>query len=177
MKRVLLSLGLVSLTVLLLTGCVSKQETEMESASATPVQEEVVLPEENLVEVARAAGSFNTLLTAVETAGLSEALATGEYTVFAPSDEAFTKLPAGALDRLLADPEALANVLKYHLLDGRVMANEVVLINVAATSNGGQVTFSASESGAKINDANIVATDILAKNGVIHVIDSVLMPE
>lgn len=177
MKRVLLSLSLVTATALLLTGCITKQPAGMELTSVTPSQEEVVVPEENLVEVARAAGNFNTLLTAVETAGLTEALSTGEYTVFAPTDEAFAKLPQGSLDGLLADPSALANVLKYHLLDGKVMANEVVLINVAATSNGGQVTFSASESGVKINSANIVATDILAKNGVIHVIDTVLMPE
>ncbi len=183
MKKIFFSLGLVIASTFLLTGCLGEQPVETEVTEVTPVElppvEEttMVYPKENLVEVAKAAGSFNTLLTAVEAAGLSEVLASSEFTLFAPTDEAFAKLPEGSLEKLLADPEALTNVLKYHLLDGRVMANEVALLTAATTLNGDDLTIGVSDSGIKVNDANVARIDILASNGVIHVIDSVLLPE
>jgi uncharacterized surface protein with fasciclin (FAS1) repeats len=131
----------------------------------------------DIVDTAVAAGQFDTLVTAVQAAGLVDALkGAGPFTVFAPTEEAFAALPAGTLDSLLADPEALANVLLYHVVPGKVMAADVTDGLTAETLQGSTVTFSVGDDGVKINDANIVTTDIEASNGVIHVIDQVILP-
>ncbi|MBK8047976.1 MAG: fasciclin domain-containing protein [Anaerolineales bacterium] len=131
----------------------------------------------NLVDTAAAAGSFTTLLKAVEAAGLTDALAGADpLTVFAPSDDAFAALPKETLDALLADPEALAEVLKYHILPGTVMAADVVDGMSAASLSGQPLTFAAQNGGITVNGAKIVTPDVTAGNGVIHVIDQVLMP-
>jgi len=134
-------------------------------------------PEENLtiVDVAIEA-EFSTLVTAVQVAGLEEALrGDGPFTVFAPTNEAFANLPAGALEGLLADPEALAGVLTYHVIPGRILAGDLSDGIQVETLQGQSVTITLM-GGARINGVNIIATDIEASNGVIHVIDGVLLP-
>lgn len=130
----------------------------------------------NIVEVARGAGDFNTLLTALEAAGLAETLAgDGPFTVFAPTDEAFAMLPEGTLDSLLADPEALGEILTYHVVAGNLTSSDVAAVTRADTLQGSAVSISA-EDGVTVDDASVVAADIEASNGVIHVIDKVLTP-
>jgi uncharacterized surface protein with fasciclin (FAS1) repeats len=131
----------------------------------------------DIVDTAIAAGSFKTLVAAVQAAGLVDTLKSdGPFTVFAPTDEAFAKLPAGTVEGLLADPEALANILLYHVVPGKVMAADVTDGLVAKTAQGSTVTFTVADGAVKINDATISATDIETSNGVIHVIDSVILP-
>jgi uncharacterized surface protein with fasciclin (FAS1) repeats len=130
----------------------------------------------DIVDTAASAGQFNTLVKAVQAAGLVDTLkARGPYTVFAPTDEAFAKLPPGTLDALLADPQKLASVLKYHVVSGKVMAKDVKTGNVK-TVEGQALRLVASGSGVRVNDATVVKTDIEASNGVIHVIDRVVLP-
>lgn len=138
----------------------------------------VILPPADIVDTAIAAGSFETLVAAVQAAGLEEALrGDGPFTVFAPTDAAFAKLPAGTVEALLADPEALANILLYHVIDGKVMAADVSDGLEAATLQGSTVSFAIHSNGVPaINGALITATDIRASNGVIHVIDTVILP-
>lgn len=132
----------------------------------------------NIVDVAVASGDFSTLVSALQAAGLVSTLqGDGPFTVFAPSDDAFASLPDGALDALLADPELLTRVLLYHVVPGRVLASEVVGLSSATTVNGADVTITAGGGTVMIDDATVIATDIEATNGVIHVIDDVLFPE
>ena len=145
-------------------------ETEvMTEAEAAPVQD--------IVATAMAVDDFSTLVTAVQAAGLVDALqGPGPYTVFAPTNDAFAALPEGALDALLADPEALKNVLFYHVVPGAIMAADITDGLVATTLQGDKVQFSLSGDSVLINDAQITTADIMASNGVIHVIDSVILP-
>ena len=136
-------------------------------------------PLKNIVQTAREAGSFTTLVAALEATDLVGTLSSqgkGPFTVFAPTDEAFAKLPAGTVESLLANPEALKKILLYHVVAGDVRAAQVVNLNTATTVNGQNLTISTS-GGVKVNDANVVLTDVLARNGVIHVIDTVLLPQ
>jgi transforming growth factor-beta-induced protein len=144
------------------------------------VIDKVLLPPTmDIVDTAVADGRFTTLVTAVEATGLTDALkAEGPLTVFAPTDEAFAKLPAGTVDALVEDLPALTNILLYHVVDGRVLAADVAKLASATTLNGQDVTVTVAEDGTvKINDATVVITDILTTNGVIHVIDTVLLPQ
>jgi len=130
----------------------------------------------NIVETAIESGSFKTLVAAVKAAGLVDALSgNGPFTVFAPSDEAFAKVPKDMLDATMADKNKLADILKYHVVSKRLMAKDVAGEKELQTLQGGSLKVDAS-SGVKINDATIIKTDIECSNGVIHVIDSVLMP-
>jgi uncharacterized surface protein with fasciclin (FAS1) repeats len=130
----------------------------------------------DIVDTAVAAGSFNTLVTAVKAAGLVDTLkGPGPFTVFAPTDEAFAKLPAGTLDALLKDKEKLKAVLTYHVVSGKVMAADVVKLSSAKTVQGGTLAID-TRNGVKVGAANVVKTDIATSNGVIHVIDTVLIP-
>lgn len=132
---------------------------------------------QDIVETAVAAGSFNTLAKALQAAGLVETLkGAGPFTVFAPTDEAFAKLPAGTLDALLADPEKLKSILLYHVVSGNVKAEQVVTLESATTVQGQDVKIQVQGGSVKLNNANVVKTDIEASNGTIHVIDTVLMP-
>jgi uncharacterized surface protein with fasciclin (FAS1) repeats len=120
---------------------------------------------------------FETLTAAIEAAGLSEVLTVeGPFTVFAPTDEAFAKLPEGTLEALLQDKDALRNILLYHVASGTVTASEVVKLESAETLNGQKVTINVDE-GVMVNGAKVIQTDVMASNGVIHVIDTVLIPE
>jgi uncharacterized surface protein with fasciclin (FAS1) repeats len=130
----------------------------------------------DIVDTAVAAGSFKTLAAALQAAGLVETLkGRGPFTVFAPTDEAFAKLPAGALDALLKDKAKLTAVLTYHVVGGKVTAADVTKLKEAKTVQGGSLRIS-SAGGVKVDEASVVKTDIEASNGVIHVIDAVLMP-
>lgn len=134
--------------------------------------------EKDIVETAVAAGSFNTLATALTEADLIEVLkGEGPFTVFAPTDEAFAKIPEKKLNALLADKEALKKVLLYHVVSGKVTADQVVNLDKAETLEGSNVKIKAKNDMVKINNAKVVTADIMASNGVIHVIDTVLMPD
>jgi uncharacterized surface protein with fasciclin (FAS1) repeats len=130
----------------------------------------------NLISVAREAGNFTTLLAAIDAAGLTETLeGEGPFTVFAPTDAAFAALPEGAVEGLLDDPEALTAVLTYHVVAGKTLAAEVTALDSVTTLQGGSLDVSTAD-GVKIGGATVVAADITASNGVIHVIDAVLIP-
>jgi transforming growth factor-beta-induced protein len=133
----------------------------------------------NIVDTAVAAGSFKTLVAAVQAAGLVETLkGPGPFTVFAPTDDAFAKLPAGTIDNLLKpeNKQQLIDILTYHVVAGNVKAADVVKLISAKTVNGADVKITVSGSSVKVNDSNVVQTDIAASNGTIHVIDAVLLP-
>jgi uncharacterized surface protein with fasciclin (FAS1) repeats len=130
----------------------------------------------NILQTARAAGSFGTLVTAIDRAGLSDLLEhDGPYTVFAPSDEAFAKLPDGAVQSLLATPDTLADVVNYHLVPGRMTAADVAGRISAETLQGEDLAIS-NHGVVRIDGARLVSGDLEASNGVIHVIDRVLLP-
>jgi len=130
----------------------------------------------DIVDTAAAAGDFKTLAVALEKAGLIDTLkGKGPFTVFAPTDAAFAKVPKRDLDALLADKSKLASVLTYHVVPGTVMAKDVKAGKVK-TVQGSDLTLSTSD-GVKVDGANVVKTDIVADNGVIHVIDSVVLPK
>tara|TARA_Y100000815_G_scaffold257279_1_gene265720 strand:- start:40 stop:546 length:507 start_codon:yes stop_codon:yes gene_type:complete len=130
-----------------------------------------------IVEIAQENGNFTTLVAAVQEAGLVETLSgEGPFTVFAPTDAAFAALPEGALDALLADPEALKAVLTYHVVPGAVMASDLSDGMTAETVSGDEITFTLDGDAVQVNGATVTAADIEASNGVIHVVDTVLMP-
>lgn len=130
----------------------------------------------DIVDTAVAAGTFKTLATALQAAGLIETLkGKGPFTVFAPTDEAFAKIPKADLDALLKDKAKLAAVLTYHVVSGKVMAKDVKAGKVK-TVQGGELTL-ATAGGVTVNGAKVVAADIVADNGVIHVIDTVVLPK
>ncbi len=131
----------------------------------------------DIVDTAVEAGSFNTLATALEAAGLVETLkGEGPFTVFAPTDEAFAKIPSDQLNALLADQDALTAVLTYHVVAGKVTAADVVELDSATTVQGSDIDITVTDSGVMVDGANVVTTDIMASNGVIHVIDTVIIP-
>lgn len=134
----------------------------------------------DIVDVAVSAGQFNTLAAALEAAGLVETLkGEGPFTVFAPTDDAFARLPAGTVDHLLKpeNRDELIAILTYHVVPGKVYAADVVKLDSATTVNGADVTIMAGSDGVTVDDANVVKTDIAASNGVIHVIDNVILPK
>jgi uncharacterized surface protein with fasciclin (FAS1) repeats len=130
----------------------------------------------DIVDVAVGAGTFTTLVAAVQAAGLVDVLkGEGPFTVFAPTDEAFAALPEGTVEALLNDIPALTAILTYHVIAGQVMSTDLSEGLTAATVNGAEVTITLAN-GPQVNGANIVAADIAASNGVIHVIDAVILP-
>src|SRR3954452_5779031 len=130
----------------------------------------------NIVETAREAGTFQTLLTAVDAAGLGETLADGgPFTVFAPTDDAFAALPQGIAERLLAEPPALARVVAYHVVPGRITSAQITHVSKQQTVEGGVLELAVNGS-VTVNGATVIQADIEAENGVIHVIDRVLFP-
>ncbi|MEO8482700.1 MAG: fasciclin domain-containing protein [Acidobacteriota bacterium] len=133
----------------------------------------------DIVDTAVAAGSFKTLAKALEAAGLVPTLkGPGPFTVFAPTDEAFAKLPAGTLENLLK-PEnkaQLTRILTYHVVAGKVMASDVVKVTSAKAVSGDSIAVAVANGGVSVNQAHVVKTDIAASNGVIHVIDAVILP-
>ena len=131
----------------------------------------------NIVETAVEAGSFKTLVTAVKAAGLVETLSgPGPFTVFAPNDAAFAKLPSGTVEGLLKDKKKLTSVLTYHVVPRKLMASDVMKMRSAKTVQGQEISIK-TMSGVKVDNANVIKADIECSNGVIHVIDSVILPK
>jgi uncharacterized surface protein with fasciclin (FAS1) repeats len=155
-----------------LASCGEVQASNTGSADATSTA-----TRKNIVEVAQEAGNFKTLLKAAQVAGLANTLATAnDITVFAPTDEAFAKLPKEALEGLLKNPEALKNVLLYHVVGSKVPAKVAVTLTEATMLNGQKVSVEFNSDGLFINQSKVIAADVAAKNGLIHVIDEVLIP-
>ncbi len=142
------------------------------------VIDSVLLPPGDIVDVAVADGRFNTLATALTEAGLVETLkGEGPFTVFAPTDDAFAKLPEGTIEALLADIPALTDILLYHVAAGEYMASDVIEMPVIQTAQGGSLIVQVMDGKVMINGAEVIITDVFASNGVIHVIDSVVLPQ
>ena len=138
------------------------------------------LAKKDIVDTAIAAGSFNTLATALQAAGLADTLkGKGSFTVFAPTDDAFSKLPAGTVESLLKpeNKDKLRAILLYHVVSGDVTAAQVVKLSSAKTVNGQDLKISVNNGTVMVNDATVVKADVVASNGVIHVIDTVLLPK
>ena len=186
MKRLTL-LSLLMIFALFIAACGST-ETAAPAVEVAPTEEvmptaEVMPTEEpasnSIVDIAVNDGRFKTLVTAVTAAGLAETLSgEGPFTVFAPTDDAFAALPAGTVEALLEDPQgALTNVLLYHVVDGKVMASDVAALTAATSLSGEEIAISASDAGVFLNEnVAVIITDIEADNGVIHVIDTVVLP-
>lgn len=133
----------------------------------------------DIVDTAMGAGSFNTLVAALKNAELVDTLkGEGPFTVFAPTDEAFAKLPPGTIDDLLKpeNKSKLQSILTYHVVPGKVMAKDVMMLNTAKTANGQFLTIGKSSGGVMVDNANVIKADIVCSNGVIHVIDTVVLP-
>ena len=147
------------------------------AAGVAAAQSAASMAQGDIVDTAVGAGQFTTLATALEAAGLTETLkGPGPYTIFAPTDQAFAKLPAGTLEALLNDPDELKAVLSYHVVAGKVTAADASALQQAATVEGENLTINASDGMVQINDAAVTQADVMASNGVIHVIDTVLLP-
>ncbi len=133
----------------------------------------------DIVDVAVGAGDFNTLAAALQAAGLVDTLkGDGPFTVFAPTDAAFAKLPAGTVETLLKpeNKDQLVSILTYHVVPGKVTSDQVVTLDSAGTVNGQNVTISVKDGGVMVDNAHVAKVDIMASNGVIHVIDEVILP-
>lgn len=175
-KKNLLSLAVIVIAALVLAACAPATTPE-----PTPVPTEAPTEEpapQTIVDIAVADGRFTTLVAALQAADLAETLAgDGPFTVFAPTDDAFAKLPEGTVDALLADIPALTDILLYHVVSGQVLAEDVVILEEAETLLGENVEIMVDGDSVMINEAQVIITDILADNGVIHVIDTVLSPQ
>jgi uncharacterized surface protein with fasciclin (FAS1) repeats len=148
------------------------------SFSATGIKADDHAKQMDIVETAVAAENFTTLVTAVKAAGLVDALkGEGPFTVFAPTDEAFAKLPEGTVESLLKDKDKLTAVLTYHVVSGKVMAADVVKLDKAETLQGQNVSISVKDDKVMIDNATVIKADIMTSNGVIHVIDEVILPD
>jgi uncharacterized surface protein with fasciclin (FAS1) repeats len=166
---------IISVTALALVVAACTSAASPSPAPATPAPS----PElGDIVATADGAGTFKTLLAAATAAGLVDTLkGDGPFTVFAPTDEAFAALPAGTLDSLLADPEALKKILLYHVVSGAVKAADVVNLTSADSVEGSPIKIAVKDGKVYLNDtAQVTATDVMAANGVIHVIDQVILP-
>jgi uncharacterized surface protein with fasciclin (FAS1) repeats len=155
--------------MLVLVGCDSDSNSADESEA----------PGSNIVETAISAGSFNTLVAAVQAADLVDTLTSaGPFTVFAPTDAAFAALPAGTVESLLLpeNKDQLVAILTYHVVSGRVTSEQVTSLSKATTVQGSDLDISVSNGSVQINSATVVAADVEASNGVIHVIDAILLP-
>lgn len=173
MNRILITLtatSLLMLTAIAQAGDYDKKATAAVKASSA----------QDIVATAIGAGNFNTLVTAVKAAGLAETLqGTGPFTVFAPNDAAFAKVPKETLDGLLNNKEKLASVLTYHVIPGKVMAADAIKLDgkEAATVNGQSFKVAVKDGNVMVDNAKVIATDINCSNGVIHVIDTVILPK
>ena len=168
MKRATLSVLLIS-TILMVGVCLAGSNSMDASKDASSAAD--------IVDTAVAAGNFQTLVSAVEEAGLVDTLkGEGPFTVFAPTDEAFAKIPQDQLESLMANKTQLTAVLTYHVVAGKVMSTDLSDDMAVATVQGENVTINLDEGSVMVNDANVVQADIECSNGVVHAIDTVLMP-
>jgi uncharacterized surface protein with fasciclin (FAS1) repeats len=177
MKKLFVILAILFIGILV-AGCTSTPPAPVVTKAPTAVPTTAAPPMKNIVETAVADGRFTTLVAAVQAAKLDGALSgPGPFTVFAPTDDAFKNLPPGTVESLLKTPEGqLKQILLYHVVDGKVMAADVVKLSSAKTLQGSNVNITVTNGVVKINDATVKITDIQTKNGVIHVIDKVLIP-
>lgn len=173
------------MAMVLIAGCTTPSTpavTKTDTPTATPVQtaafQTTAAPAKTIVSAAVADGRFTTLVAAVQAAKLDGALSgPGPFTVFAPTDDAFKKLPNGTVASLLKDPEGpLKQILLYHVVSGQDMASDVVKVTTVKTLQGGNLTINVTKDAVYVNNAKVVVTDIKTDNGVIHVIDAVLLP-
>jgi len=135
-------------------------------------------PMPDIVDTAMSAGTFTTLVAAITAAGLDTALkSAGPFTVFAPSDEAFSKLPSGTIEALLEDLSTLRKILEYHVVSGKVTSAEVIKLDKVTTTEGTDVKITSSNDHVKVNNSTVITPDIETDNGIIHVVDTVLLPE
>ncbi|GFE65992.1 fasciclin domain-containing protein [Litoreibacter roseus] len=163
-RRRILKIGAALVSAAVLSACAAP------SQNTTP----------DIVDTAVAAGSFNTLVAAVQAADLVDTLkGPGPFTVFAPTDDAFAKLPAGTVETLLKpeNKDQLVSILTYHVVPGRVLAGDLAGKRVRANTVNGQTLHIDGRSGVKVENANVISADVIASNGVIHVIDTVLLPK
>ena len=173
----LIPLAALATTISLSAQCQSGSKTSMSDPDHEVVQDSQDAPRQNIVQVAASAGSFNTLVAAVKAAGLVDTLSgKGPFTVFAPSDEAFARLPKGTVERLLEDKKALARILTYHVVPGKVLSSDLSGNTFAPTAEGQSLYIQAGKKGVRVDSARVMKADIMATNGVIHVIDTVIMP-
>jgi len=177
MKKLFVILAILFIGILI-AGCTSQPPPPVVTPAPTAVPTTAATPMKTIVETAVADGRFTTLVAAVHAAKLDGALSgPGPFTVFAPTYDAFKNLPPGTVESLLKTPEGqLKQILLYHVVDGKVMAADVVKLSSAKTLQGSNVNITVTNGVVKINDATVVITDIQTKNGVIHVIDKVLLP-
>ncbi len=171
---------LAAMLCIMLVGCQGGEKAEQTEKAEQPEVEKAVTEKmpaaKDVVDIAAADGRFTTLVAAVKAAGLMETLkGEGPFTVFAPTDDAFAKLPTGTVEALLEDVPKLKDILLYHVLLGKVMAEDVVKLKAAETALGKEVMIEVMGDHVMIGNARVVITDIEASNGVIHVIDTVIM--
>jgi len=170
----------VAVLALALVAAACSSDDSADTTTTVPATTVAVdeMTSNTIVDVATEAGSFSTLLTAAAAAGLVDTLnSDGPFTVFAPTDEAFAALPDGTVEGLLEDPEALSEILLYHVVSGEVLAAAVVDLDSATTVQGADIAIEVVDGGVVLNGtANVVTTDVDASNGVIHVIDQVILP-
>ena len=172
--------GLAALVALLFVGIACEAPEDMPDPDALDDEEMVEEPPMTVVDLAEADERFSTLASALEATNLDETLrGPGPFTIFAPTNDAFDELPEGTLDELLEEEnhEQLIDILSYHVISGQVMAADAAETESAATIQGADLNFSVDEDGnVMVNDVNIIEVDLMGDNGVIHVIDQVLMP-
>jgi uncharacterized surface protein with fasciclin (FAS1) repeats len=164
------------------TDAATPEAAKPEAAKPEAAKPEAAKPDTakagDIVEVAKSSGKFNTLLKAIDAAGLTDTLkGAGPYTLFAPTDDAFAQVPKEELDALLANKEELKEVLLYHVVPGKLLAADVTKIQSAKTVQGDELTIEATADGILVDGAKVVQADIAASNGVIHAIDTVLLEE
>jgi uncharacterized surface protein with fasciclin (FAS1) repeats len=169
----------VSAVALLAAACASTDTARMSGADDTSMASSSNMSSMNIAEVAMSTGMHNTLVAALKSAGLADMLMeSGNYTVFAPTDAAFAKLPAGTVEMLMRpeNREKLRSILQYHVVPGRVNAQQVMGMSNAKTASGQTVRISMMGDQVMIGNAHVVKADVMASNGIVHVIDTVLMP-
>jgi transforming growth factor-beta-induced protein len=176
-KRIAYFVSIFAVLALVLAACAPAATPEPTPEPTADPTEEPMPEEQTIVDIAVADGRFTTLVAALQAADLAGTLAgEGPFTVFAPTDDAFAKLPEGTVEGLLEDIPALTDILLYHVVSGEVLAESVVMLEEAETLLGENVSIRVEDGNVYINDAMVVITDIMASNGVIHVIDTVLLP-
>ena len=175
--KALVILVIIAITLAACSDDNATEEKVVSETSATSQAEQIQEESRTIVDIAAEDGRFTTLVTALQAAELDSVLAgEGPFTVFAPTDDAFGKLPEGTIASLLETIPALKNILLYHVVSGNVLAADVVALESAVTLQGQTVSVSVMGDVVKINDSQVIITDIQGSNGIIHVIDTVLLP-